>query len=99
MTLQELSDTARKLANDLFNTVDTPAATCSQPELCLTKEEERPLTRAEKTQGWHRRPFSAYNPDNFCAGCRAYWFAEMAAQTLHEMRCWQRRSEAVAAHA
>lgn len=90
MNLETLSTESRKIASALFSSDETR---CSQKMLCMEREESRPLTKAEKMQGWTRRPFGAYNADFMCAGCRAYWFAEMAAQQLHEMRCWQIRAE------
>lgn len=95
--LEEFARTSRELANALFS--DDEVA-CSQQAggqpSCVQKEEDRPLTKEEKRKDWARRPFFAYDPDRMCAGCRAYFFAEMAAQTLHEMRCWQVRIEAEA---
>ena len=61
---------------------------------CLMKEEERPLTRAEKDKGWARRPFYAYHEAHLCNGCLAYWHAERVAQLLHEMNCWRLRAAA-----
>lgn len=93
--LETMAETARKLANELFSSKE---AACSQQtsgnKSCIQAEEDRPLTKVEKNQGWTRRPFFAYEPDMMCAGCAAYFFAERAAQTLHEMRCWQIRAEA-----
>ncbi len=92
--LETMSKTARKLANELFSSEECK---CTQTTRCMESEEERPLSKAEKMQGACRRVFSAYDPSRMCAGCRSYWYAEMAAQTLHEQRCWQIRAEAAIA--
>jgi hypothetical protein len=84
-TLEELSQIARELSGELFHTEETPCSGGNGG--CLRVEEARPLTRAEKQAGLARRPFDAYDHSRLCAGCRAYWFAEMAAQTLHRMHC------------
>lgn len=91
MKLQELSELARKLANELFNTDEAPCCrlTSKEPQSCLALEDIRPLTRQEKAQGWVRRPFWAYNPQKLCMGCQAYWHTERAAQQLQELLSWQ----------
>ena len=90
--IEELGKIARDLASALYS--NDGELGCSQPTPCLITEVERPLTPAEKTEGFVRRPFYAYDTSRLCASCRAYWFAEMAAQQLHEMRGWQIRAEA-----
>ena len=90
-----LKDAARQLANELFSTESVPCSEMGHGKpSCLTVEEDRPLTRAEKLQGWTRRPFSAYDPDRLCGGCRSYWYAEMAAQTLERYVAVNIRAEA-----
>lgn len=89
--LEFMSLAARELANKLFSSKE---AACTQNVRCLEAEEDRPLTKEERRQGWARRPFWAYSSDRMCAGCQAYFHAERAAQLLHEMRCWQIRIEA-----
>ncbi len=88
MTLEEMRDLSRKLASELFSTKDLP---CTQTARCLQAEEGRKLTREEMKRGWTRRPFNAYDPEKMCNNCRAYWFAEMLAQSLHDIYCWQVR--------
>lgn len=93
-SLETLSTTARQLAGDLFSAEQVQ---CCRPEgkpSCLQAEEDRPLTKEEKQAGWVCRPFFAYDPLRMCSGCQAYFYAERAAQVLHEMYCWQRKAEA-----
>lgn len=99
--LKELADTARTLANDLFHAeADSDDLVCSWQKAdgnapsCMTREERRELTKKEKADGW-ARPFYAYDPERMCAACQAYWYAELAAQTLHRMHCFKVREEAV----
>lgn len=87
MTLNELCDTSRKLANDLFRTEGEVACANFADKSCVQAEEERPLTAAEKKRDWYKRPFYGYDAARMCDSCAAYWFAEMAAQTLHRMHC------------
>src|SRR5215831_5951121 len=54
---------------------------------CIMKEEYRPLTASEKARGWERRPFWAYDTARLCSACLAYYYAERAAQVLHEQHC------------
>ena len=92
--LETLATTARQLANDLFG---NDQAECSQPAdkpSCIQLEEDRPLTREERAKGWERRPFCGYDHRRMCNACAVYWWAEMAAQVLHEMHCWQVRINA-----
>lgn len=87
-TTRELADRARELSADLFGTG------CSQPAgnlSCVSAEQDRPLTRQENPHNYTFRPFGMCDPDRLCASCRAYWFAEMAAQTLHRIACVERR--------
>lgn len=101
-TLEQLVTTARELANHLFASVDlTCTAQAHNLDLgrdagpsCVQAEDERPLTRQEKKEGWARRPFWAYAASKMCPNCAAYYFAERAAQMLHEHHCWQVRIEA-----
>ncbi len=76
----------RKIAGTLFSEEEF---TCSQiaqgRDSCLMREEVRPLNKVEKLIGWVMRPFSAYNPDNMCCSCRAYWHAENAAQAMERL--------------
>lgn len=92
MTLEELANQARELANALFS---DKATACRQKTKCLQAEQARPLTREEKREGLERRTFDYYDHNRLCGGCRAYWFQEMAAQQLYQLRCHQRRAEAV----
>lgn len=66
------------------------------PPSCIQKEEDRPLTKAEKTNGWARRPFFAYDPARMCNACLSYYYAERAAQMLHQMHCLDERAKAIA---
>lgn len=92
-TIDQLSEAARQLANDLFRNenelVCANQKTDNQEEgkSCLQKEEERKLTAKEVRDGWTRRPFWAYDHNKMCNACQAYWLVEMAAQTLHVMHC------------
>lgn len=105
-TLNELSASARALANGLFSGRDDENIVCSNQRKknkdddwdpsCIQKEENRPLTKAEKAHGATRRGFSAYDHRRMCDSCASYWFAEMAAQTLHQMYCWAQRDQAKA---
>lgn len=85
LTLKEISTAARNLANILFSNEETR---CTQKVRCMEREENRFLTALEKKRGWTRRPFNAYDPEQMCNGCRAYWFQEMAAQALHDCYVW-----------
>ena len=60
-----------------------------EKESCLQQEERRPLTKEEKSHGWERRPFFAYDSERMCAACAAYYHAERAAQLLHQIHCIQ----------
>lgn len=88
MKLEEMATTSRELANSLFSSDETP---CQEMKYgkpsCIQAEEDRPLTKEEKKDGWSRRPFWAYETKRMCNGCLAYYFAERAAQVLHEMYC------------
>jgi hypothetical protein len=95
-SLNELANVGRELANALFTNDEEGLACVNQRTVagvrapgqsCLQRAEERKLTREEKSMGWTRRPFNAYDPRLMCSSCRAYWFAEMAAQELHMIRC------------
>jgi hypothetical protein len=99
MSEANLSERARELANELFKVAEGGPYECCQPPgtSCLMKEEERPLTRQEKYNGWARRPFWAYDTQKLCNACRAYWCVEMAAQDLHRLECLRARAEALAA--
>lgn len=83
--MNERKTLARILANALFNMPCAHQGGNPKRERCMTLEEFRPLTRKERADGWDRRPFSAYDPERMCGECRAYWHAEMAAQTLDRM--------------
>ena len=71
VTLESLAAASRELANDLFRTdnLDCNQQTPADGRSCLTREEERPLTRAEKAKGWVHRPFFAYDENKLCNGC------------------------------
>jgi len=88
---EDFAKLARQLANDLFS---IPCSEQKHGGDCVTKEENRPLTRSEKNLGWSCRPFHGYSTDRMCLSCAAYFHAERAAQLLHEMDCWERRAEA-----
>jgi hypothetical protein len=90
MSIEELAKTLRELASVAFRT-DGPIGCCrtDDGQSCLMIEENRPLTRPEKTAGWARRPFWAYDPSNLCNGCAIYWHIERAAQAAHEATCWK----------
>ena len=92
-TVRALADRARSLSNDLFGS-DVPCTNIKDERSCIMQEEDRPLTREEKRHDWTRRPFWAYDTDKMCRGCRIYFFAERAAQELHEAACWAVRIEA-----
>ena len=105
-TVAQMAATARQLATDLFTSQadimicswqkhgQGGLTTAAHGQSCLQREEDRPLTRTEKEQGWMRRPFYAYHEANLCNSCRVYWMAELAAQDLHTLECWQIRIEA-----
>lgn len=94
MDIHELSTRARQLADDLFS--GGPRCSCRGLGGCLDREEKRPLTRAEKQLGWSRRSFDAYDPQQMCLACAAYWHAESAAQALHNLACIVTRTRAAA---
>lgn len=97
-TLQEMSATARTLANDLFGS-DCPCVNHrihgQDADSCITREENRKLTKEEKAKDWCRRPFFAYDPANMCDSCAAYFHVELAAQMLHRMDCNAARKDAI----
>lgn len=79
----------RFVASELFGsaTLTCMRVNAEEDGSCIRAEAERPLTPAEKREGWVGRPFWAYDPDKLCTACRAYWHAELAAQALHEAIC------------
>jgi hypothetical protein len=87
--LAELAATARQLANDCFGS-DQLCCTSylfHKKRSCLQVEEERPLDKSERALGWAMRPFWAYTTERMCLACAAYYYAERAAQLLHEKHC------------
>jgi hypothetical protein len=96
MTLQGLAKEACDLAGKLFYDGEGSELGCTGggSESCLMREEARPLTVQERKKGWARRPFFAYEENNLCGTCCAYWHAQRAAQILHELDCLRRKSEA-----
>lgn len=98
LELESAASTARQLANELFS---QEVAVCVNQQKdgdlsCIQQEGRRALTRPEKARGWARRPFPYYDADRLCRSCRAYFYAELAAQTVHEMMCCAIREEAMA---
>ncbi len=89
-TTKEIADQAREMANALFAgpcaryTADAKAL---RTVSCIQREQDRKLSIAERNRGFERRPFWAFNADNMCRACKAYWQAEVLAQTLHEAVC------------
>lgn len=81
-----MKETARKLANDLF--VGDPP--CQEQKhdspSCIRREGDR-------KDGQSIRSFSDYDPTRMCLACRAYWYAEMAAQSLERLDALERRKE------
>lgn len=75
--LKELEERANQLAVDLGKNEIAPCRNGKKSPSCIHVEETRPLTRAEKKQGWGRRPFYGYEPRNMCDACAAYWHASM----------------------
>lgn len=94
-TLEEMTEAARILASVLFSTEHVPCKR-TDGESCLTREEKRPLTKAEKDKGWYARPFYAYDTAKMCTGCEAYYHAERAAELLHNAMCWKVKIDAEA---
>lgn len=96
MALTELCQQQRDIANALFRSEGE--CLCSEmghgKPSCIQRAEEAPLTKAEKKDGWARRPFYAYDTSKMCKACEAYYHAERAAQILHEMHCLGVRCEA-----
>lgn len=78
--LDALASRARQLANDLFGGPDSPACK-EKPQTCLQRERARKVP-CDHREGTVVRGFDAYDPDKLCLSCRAYWFAERAAQSL-----------------
>jgi hypothetical protein len=85
--LESLSKRARDLANELFGTDGMECRRVGNGPTCIMLEDKRSLTKHERSLGWARRPFSAYDPDRMCCSCVAYWHAELAAQELHRFYC------------
>ena len=93
--LFQLSSAAHELASDLLSTEAAPCSCeSSAVSSCITNEETRPLTRSEKSKGWARRPFSAYDPSKMCLACAAYWHASMCSNALHDMKVIKQRNDA-----
>lgn len=92
LTLEQLRDESRKLANELFS---TEVVKCVHKESCIHREESRDLTVTERRRGWACRSFDAYEIIHMCSGCRAYWYAEMAAQSLHRVFCLHTKTETI----
>lgn len=83
MRARELEADARKLAVALMGDA-VPCRRLGESISCVSREEQRPLTRAEKARGWARRPFDAYHDENMCVACSAYWHASVAAIRLDD---------------
>jgi hypothetical protein len=85
MTIHEQAKAARALAQDLFDGPchdvrlgPTEVFNKLPPAPCMSREEARKPFPHHHT----RRGFDVFDPQNLCLSCRAYWYAEMAAQTL-----------------
>ncbi len=68
-TLHSLERVATEMGIALMG---DPAPCRDKNQSCVKKESERPLTRAEKKEGWVRRPFHGYEPHRMCNACAAY---------------------------
>jgi hypothetical protein len=87
--LLPLVEQARHLSLSLFQ-----CAPCQQRTRCLEREEKRPPTLHERSLGWTRRPFDAYDPSKLCDCCAALWHAERAVQALERLHAMHLHMEA-----
>jgi hypothetical protein len=78
-TLAETRALARRLAQLLFTA--EVAGSCDD----VAVGEQRCLDRERRVSAREFRGFDQYRPDRMCSACRAYFFAERAAQTLEEI--------------
>lgn len=79
MTMGEVAKRLSEVTAILFKMPCTDLELHGQIEnSCIQREDERPLTKKERDEGWTRRPFSTFDPDRMCLSCAAYWHAEMA---------------------
>lgn len=101
MTLEELRDKTREMANELFRNTNEIACAIQDKvhKSCLEREKKRDLTPSEKRLGYVQRPFDEYDHHRLCSSCAAYWHMEIAAQTLHRVYCLSVRVKAQQAHA
>ncbi len=82
MTLEELRDRARVLALRVF---EEPRCRQEQETTCLRDWHAKSQEQLQKTGT--AIGFQDYDPFSMCLLCRAYWFQEMTAQTLHMAYC------------
>ena len=78
-TLAEARAMARRLAQLLFTAETT--GPCED----VVGGEQRCLDRERRVSAREFRGFDQYRPDRMCSACRAYFYAERAAQTLEEI--------------
>lgn len=78
MTIHEQAKAARALAQDLFDGPCNDVRGSNPSPPCMSREEAREPFPTHHT----RRGFDVFDAQNLCLSCRAYWYAEMAAQTL-----------------
>lgn len=88
-TIKELEEAQNAIAVELMGEEPCTTARLSSAggdayarKSCVQREEERPLTRAERARGWARRPFGGYDAASMCSACAAYWHASMARISL-----------------
>lgn len=94
-TVKGLQERAHALSVELMGTF-APCARGEGKDSCVTVEEKRPLTAAERERGWARRPFYGYDHLRMCDACAAYWHASMASICLLDLG---RRQEIAAGQA
>src|SRR4051812_11990241 len=89
-SVQSLIEFGNKITNALLLEANYPCSAfrkeVDKGKSCILLAEEFPLTQTEKAMGWAIRPFWAYNQQNMCLACRAFWYASNMANTLYELK-------------
>jgi len=75
--LESLADRARNLANEMF-----------QFPGCANQPDQPSCLAQQEAKGRRCVAFGDYQPEKMCAACAAYWHAEMAAQRLWRLHCF-----------
>ena len=75
MKLESLVYRVQQQANDLF---EFPG--------CALQPHSPSCLEQQEAKGRRRVALDDFKPEKMCAGCAAYWYAQMAAQTLWRLQ-------------